>query len=317
MGGVVETRRIGALEVSLVGLGCNNFGARRDPETSTEVIQAALDAGITFFDTADTYGNGRSEEIVGKALAGRRSEVIIASKFGNPFSDDPAQQGAGARWIGEAVEGSLRRLGTDYIDLYQQHVPDDTVPIEESLTALDQLVASGKVRAIGNSNFSAAQIDEAAAVAGEKGLAPFVSAQNNYSLLRAGARDDIIPAAERNGLAFLPFFPLASGMLTGKYTRGAPLPTGTRLAGMPAERAVRFASDRNFDLVEALTAVAEQRGHTILDLAFAWLTAQSAIASVIAGATSPAQIAANVAAAQWTLDTDDLAAVDAVLASCT
>ena len=311
----METRRIGALDVSLVGLGCNNFGTRLDPEGSAGVIQAALDAGITFFDTADIYGNGQSEEILGKALARRRSEVIVATKFGNPFSDDPAQRGASARWIGEAVEGSLRRLGTDYIDLYQQHVPDGTVPIEESLTALDHLVASGKVRAIGNSNFSAAQIDEAAAVAGDKGLAPFVSAQNHYSLLYTGPRDDIIPAAERNGLAFLPFFPLASGMLTGKYTRGEPLPAGTRLAGLPAERAGRLASDRNFALVEALTAVAEQRGHTILDLAFAWLTAQPAIASVIAGATSAPQIAANVAAGQWTLDADDLAAVDAVLAA--
>jgi aryl-alcohol dehydrogenase-like predicted oxidoreductase len=313
----METRRIGGLDVSVVGLGCNNFGGRLDEDASIAVITAAVDAGITFLDTADVYGGGgASETIIGKALAGgRRQHVVIGTKFGAPFDGDPPGRGAGAAWITQAVEGSLRRLQTDHIDLYQQHVYDASVPIEETQGALAELVAAGKVREIGSSNFDAGQIDAAAALSAERGWPAFASAQNRFSLLDREALDDAIPACERLGIAFLPFFPLASGMLTGKYRADAPFPTGTRLASMPAERAASFASDRNHRLVAALDDVATSRGHTLLELAFAWLTARPAIASVIAGATSPAQIAANVAAVDWTLSAEDLAAVDAALSA--
>jgi aryl-alcohol dehydrogenase-like predicted oxidoreductase len=310
----VETRSIGALKVSLVGLGCNNFGMRLDEERSTAVVHAALDAGITLFDTADSYGGTRSEEYLGRALAGRRDEVVIATKFASPLGG-PGQGGAGARWIAQAVEDSLRRLGTDRIDLYQQHFPDENVPIDETLGALNELVEAGKVRQIGNSNFTAEQIAAADAVARDNGWARFTSAQNQLSLISTGARHKVIPACEEHGLAFLPYFPLASGLLTGKYHRDTPPPTGTRLAAMPDDRAGQLLSDRNFARVDALDSFATERGHTLIELAFAWLAAQPTLASIIAGATSPEQIATNVAAVGWTLGDDELAAIDEILAA--
>lgn len=311
----MEMRRIGELDVSLVGLGCNNFGGRLDEDASIAVIHAAIDAGINFLDTADIYGTrGASETIIGNALAGGlRDQVVIGTKFAGAFDGDPPGQGASAAWITAAVEGSLRRLQTDCIDLYQQHVFDPSVPIEETQGALAELVAAGKVREVGSSNVSAPQIDAADALSAARSWPRFASVQNRFSLLDREALDDVIPACERLGVAFLPFFPLASGMLTGKYRPGEPFPAGTRLAGMPAERAGAFASDRNHRLVSSLDAVAAERGHTLLELAFAWLAAHPAIASVIAGATSPAQITANVAAVEWTLTPQDLAAVEAVL----
>ena len=313
----MEHRTLGSLDVSLVGLGCNNFGMRMDKDQTAKVVAAALDAGINFFDTADVYGGTKSEEFLGQALTGFRDEVIIATKFSAPIDTDPAHRGASARWIEEAVEGSLRRLGTDRIDLYQQHGPDPTVPIEETQEALDRLVRAGKVREIGNSNFSAEQIDAAAALSEDRGWARFVSAQNQFSVLHRDPLAEVIPACARHGLGMLPFFPLASGMLTGKYRRGEAAPTGTRLATFPEDRAARVLSDHNFDVVDALTDFAAQRDHTILDLAFAWLAAQPAMASIIAGATRPEQVAANVAAVEWRLTGDDLADVDRILAGVT
>ncbi len=312
----MEMRRIGSLDVSLVGLGCNNFGMRLDEARSVAVIHAALDAGINFLDTADIYGSkGASETIIGKALVGRRDEVVLATKFASPFDGEPAGQGASPAWIAQAVEGSLRRLRTDRIDLYQQHVFDPTVPIEETLGALAELVAAGKVREVGSSNFTAGQIDAAEAVSEAGGRAHYASVQNRFSLLDREALADVIPTCERLALAFLPFFPLASGMLTGKYKAGEAFPAGTRLASMPPERSASFASEHNHRLVAALDVVATARDHSLLELAFAWLAAQPAIASVIAGATSPQQVADNVSAVGWKLGADDLAAVDAALAA--
>lgn len=308
-------RTVGSLEVSLVGLGCNNFGMRIDEDRSAAVVDAALDAGINVFDTADVYGRTRSEQYLGRALGPRRDDVIVATKFVAPIDDDPSHAGASARWVAEAVEGSLRRLGTDRIDLYQQHGPDPNVPIEETLTALDRLVRDGKVREIGNSNFSGEQIDEAQSVSHREGLARFVSAQNHFNLLHRDPLEDVIPACVRDGLGILPYFPLASGLLTGKYQRGEPAPEGTRLSQLPEERAARVMSDRNFDQVDRLRAFAAERDHTILELAFAWLTAQPAMTSIIAGATTPEQVAANVAAVTWRLSDADVAEIDELLAA--
>ena len=306
----MEMRTLGTLEVSVVGLGCNNFGMRCDEERSTAVVHAALDAEINFFDTADIYGGTRSEEILGIALGRRRDEVVVATKFAAPIDDDPGHAGASARWVREAVDGSLRRLGTDRIDLYQQHMPDPAVPIDETLEALDALVRAGKVREIGSSNFSGEQIDAADAVSAAKGWARFVSAQNHFNVLHRAPLDDVVPACVRHGLGMLPYFPLASGLLTGKYGRGEPPPAGTRLATMPEDRAASILSDRNFERLERLTAFAEARDHTVLDLAFAWLAGQPAVASVIAGATQPGQVRANVAAGAWKLSKQDLAELD-------
>jgi aryl-alcohol dehydrogenase-like predicted oxidoreductase len=308
----METRALGSLKVSVVGLGCNNFGMRIDEAETRRVVDAAVEAGINFFDTADVYGRTLSEQFLGKALGTRRDEVIVATKFANPLGGE-AQSGASARWIVEAVEGSLQRLGTDYIDLYQQHVPDDSVPIEETLEALDRLVQAGKVRQIGNSNFSAVQIAEAATASEAHGWARFVSAQNELSLLRTSARHKVLPACVEHGLGFLPYFPLASGMLTGKYRRGEPIPEGTRLALWPEDRTAPLLAERTFDRVEALTAYAADHGGTLTELAFAWLAAQPTVASVIAGATSSEQVATNAAATGWGLTDGDLTAVDDIL----
>lgn len=316
----VEFRSVGSLSVSSVGLGCNNFGRKLDQADSSAVVNAALDSGITFFDTADVYGygdhpysgTGRSETFLGTALGARRSEVVIATKFGISMSKtDPTMRGGSAAWVRKACEGSLRRLGTDYIDLYQLHRPDRDSDVSETLGALNELVEQGKVRAVGCSNFSAEQLHEAAAASTELDSVAFSSVQNEYSLLRREVEADVLPACSELGVAFLPFFPLASGLLTGKYRKGAPAPEGTRLAFWET-REHHALTDDVLDRVERLSSVAAQSGHSVLDLAFSWLLAKPQVASVIAGATSPDQVRANVAAASWKLTDDELAAVDSL-----
>jgi aryl-alcohol dehydrogenase-like predicted oxidoreductase len=303
------------MEFSTVGLGCNNFGGRCDEEQSTAVVNAALDAGVTMFDTADVYGDSRSEEFLGRALAkaGRRDDVVIATKFGAALGE-----GGGGRpeYVRSAAEASLRRLGTDRIDLYQQHVPDATVPIEETLGALHELVVAGKVRAIGCSNVTSAMISTAAEVASSAGLTPFATVQNQYSLLERRPDGRVVPLCQSLGLFVLPYFPLASGLLTGKYRRGEAPPAGTRLASMPAERAGDWFTDRNFDVVERLSSFASSRGHSLLELAMSWLASRPAMGSIIAGATRPEQVVANVASASaWPLSAEELAEVDAITLS--
>jgi aryl-alcohol dehydrogenase-like predicted oxidoreductase len=301
----MKLRRLGAsgLKVSEVGLGCNNFGMRIDAKATDAVVGAALDAGITLFDTADIYGGTKSEEFLGKALGKRRGEVVLATKFGMRIGDDPRRMGGSRRWIMRAVEDSLTRLSTDWIDLYQFHSPDPDTPIDETLRALDDLVTQGKVRYIGNSNFSGWQIADADWTAA--GGTRFISAQNQYSLLERKAEYEVLPACEHFGLGFLPFFPLASGLLSGKYRRGEKPPEGTRLAAWGA-RGQAAMSDRNFDKVEKLEAWAGERGHTILELAFTWLLGHEVVSSVIAGATSPEQVKANAATADWVLSPDEV-----------
>ncbi len=307
----MEKREIGSLSVTVVGIGCNNFGGRIDETRTEEVINAALNAGVNFFDTADMYANGKSEELLGRFLGRRRRDVLIASKFGQEMEG----QGQGARpeYIRKACDASLRRLRTDYIDLYQQHVPDPDVPIAETLGALDELVKAGRVREIGCSNFSAQQIRDAeAASAARRASAHFVSVQNEYSLLHREPEDGgVLAECERQGIAFLPFFPLMSGLLTGKYRKGKPIPQGTRIARF--ERYKKLLTEDNLDKVEALTDFAESRGHTLLELAFSWLLAHAVVASVIAGATSAGQVSDNVAAARWKLAADDLEEIDSLL----
>jgi len=289
----VQTRWIGELEVSEVGLGCNNFGGRLDEAGTDAVVGAAIDAGVTFFDTADIYGGTRSEEFLGRVLGARRDEIVLATKFGMPIDDE--RVGAHPDYVKRACEDSLRRLQTDHIDLYQLHAPDPAVPIADTLGALHELQAEGKVREIGCSNLSAAQLEEASLRAGD--LAPFRSVQNQYSLLwREPETDGVLDAAERLGLAFLPYYPLANGLLTGKITPGAPLPEGTRLAMMPPERSAHWLSDVFSARVRELLRFSEDRGIPMLSLAFSWLLAHEPVASVIAGASSPEQVRANAAA---------------------
>jgi aryl-alcohol dehydrogenase-like predicted oxidoreductase len=307
----LPTRRLGDsdLEVSLVGLGCNNFGRRLDLDGTTAVLDAALAAGITFFDTADIYGGaGTSERLMGEALRGRREEYLVATKFGMEMGGAegvPAVARGSREYIRWAVEGSLSRLGIERIDLYQYHEPDGTTPIGETLAALDELVVEGVVRAIGCSNFSAAELEEAERLARENGWARFVSVQNEYSLLRRGIEAEVMPAAERLGISVLPFFPLASGLLTGKYRRGEAAPTGTRLAGRE-----QIGSEEEFEVVEALRGFAEGRGVELTDVAIGALAARPAVASVIAGATKPEQVEANVGALGWQPSAEDLAEID-------
>jgi aryl-alcohol dehydrogenase-like predicted oxidoreductase len=302
----MEVRRIGSLRVSAVGLGCNNFGWRLDERATRRVVDAALDAGITFLDTADIYGDTDSESFLGRILAGRRDRVVLATKFGKP-GDPNIAGGASAAYIRRATEGSLRRLATDRIDLYQLHEPRPETPVAETLETLDELVREGKVREIGCSNFTAAQLSEArdAAVG-----ARFASVQNELNVLDRADVDDGLAEAERQGLAYLPYYPLASGRLTGKYRRGEAPAAGTRLREWydEDERQEELA-DGVFDRIDALERFAADRGRTLLELAFSWLLAHDAVASVIAGATSPEQIAANVAAASWRLDPGTLDAV--------
>jgi aryl-alcohol dehydrogenase-like predicted oxidoreductase len=304
----MRLRRLGnsGLKVSEVGLGCNNFGMRIDQDATQNVVDAAIDSGITFFDTADIYGGTKSEELLGKALGKRRHEVVVATKFGMQIGKDERKKGGSRRWIMQAVEDSLRRLGTDYIDLYQHHQPDPETPVDETLRALDDLVTQGKVRYIGNSNYTGWQIADADWTAA--GQTRFVSAQNLYSLLERKSAFEVLPACEHFGLGFLPFFPLASGLLSGKYRRGEPPGEDTRLAAWGA-RGQAALNDKNFDRVEALTAWAEARGRTVLELAFAWLLGQPVVSSVIAGATRADQVRANAAAAEWTLTPEEVAEV--------
>lgn len=304
----MEKRRVGSLQVSVVGLGCNNFGWRLDADATAKVVHAALDAGVNFFDTADIYGGTKSEEYLGKALRGRREQVIVATKFG--MKVDEQRHGAKPDYVRRAAEDSLRRLATDYIDLYQLHQPDAETPIADTLGALNELVKAGKVREIGCSNFSAQQIREAEAAL-RPGAARFVSAQNEYSLLHRDPEREVLLECERRGLAFLPYFPLANGLLTGKYRAGRPAPPGTRISTQ--ERFGKLLNERNLEIVEGLIRFAEARGHTILELAFSWLLAHPAVASVIAGATSEQQVRSNAGAAGWKLTPADLAEVDRIL----
>jgi aryl-alcohol dehydrogenase-like predicted oxidoreductase len=306
----IERRRIGALEVSLVGLGCNNFGGRLDEPATAKVVYAAIDAGINFLDTADIYGGTKSEEFLGRALTNRRDEVVIATKFGIPLNEE-RRGGARPEYIRQAAEDSLRRLATDRIDLYQIHRPDPEVPIEETLGAMNELVQAGKVREIGCSNFSAEQLRAAEAAAVSNGTARFVSVQNEYSLLKREAETEVLLECEQLGIAFLPYFPLASGLLTGKYRLGQPVPEGTRI--QPGGRMGDLLSDQKLAMIEALIAFAEARGHTILELAFSWLASRPVVASVIAGATSPQQIAGNASAVNWRLTAAELAELDRIL----
>jgi aryl-alcohol dehydrogenase-like predicted oxidoreductase len=312
VGGVsdVRTRRLGrsGLVVSVVGLGCNNFGRRIGLEETRAVVRAALDAGVTLFDTADTYGE--SEDFLGEVLGPERDNIVLATKFGMSMGGrlGPDWDARGSRrYVRKAVESSLRRLRTDWIDLYQYHVPDGVTPVEETLAALHELVLEGKVRYIGGSNFTGWQVADADWIARSADLVPFVSAQNHYSLVERAVEAELVPACERFGLGVLPYFPLANGMLTGKYRRGEAAPAGTRLV----ERA-GWLTDARFDQVEALQGYAEQRGVSLLDVAIGGLAAMPAVASVIAGATKPEQVVANVAAGAWVPTAEDVFALRAL-----
>jgi aryl-alcohol dehydrogenase-like predicted oxidoreductase len=302
----MRTRRLGdgGPEVTVVGLGTNNFGGRCDLEQTRAVIEAALDEGITLFDTADIYSQGKSESYIGEVLEGRRDRVVLATKFGSEMKDAPGVPPGSRAYIRWAVEGSLKRLRTHVIDLYQLHRPDPTTPIAETLEALNELVVEGKVRWIGSSNFDAAMIEDADGIARERGFARFVSAQNRYSFIHREAEDDILPTCERLGIGQLPYLPLASGLLTGKYNRGEE-PKEGRLAG-------REIKDEDFDGVDALQAFADERGISLLDVAVGGLLAMPAVSSVIAGATKPEQVRANVEAGAWEPTADDVAALNAL-----
>ncbi|HUB69309.1 MAG TPA: aldo/keto reductase [Acidimicrobiales bacterium] len=303
-------RHVGALRVSLVGLGCNNFGGRIDEAQSPRVIDAAVDVGINYFDTADVYGATKSEEFLGRALAKRRGDVIIATKFGVPL-DAERKGGASPAYVNQALDDSLRRLGTDYIDLFQLHKPDPQTPIADTLGALGELVQAGKVREIGCSNFSAAQLKEAASAVAP-GSPRFVSVQNEYSLLHREPELEVLGECERQGIAFVPYFPLHMGILSGKYHQGQAPPEGTRIASMPEERRDALLDNATMGTVQKLSTFAEARGHSILELAIAWLAAKPAVATVIAGATKPEQVVANAQAASWSLSEAEVDEVDSI-----
>jgi aryl-alcohol dehydrogenase-like predicted oxidoreductase len=304
---VTEFRRIGSLDVSVVGLGCNNFGRRLDEKATAKVVKAALDEGINFFDTADTYGGTDSEKFLGKALGNRRDDVIVATKFGMKI--DEKRKGARPEYVKRACEDSLRRLDTSYIDLYQLHTPDETIPIADTLGALDELVEAGKVREIGCSNFSAEQLHEADAAV-RIGSPRFVSVQNEYSLLHREPGKGLLAECAALGIAFIPYFPLANGLLTGKYRKSQPPPQGSRIAtGWNS----RLLTDENLDKVEHLIAFAEAHGHTILELAFSWLLTREMVSSVIAGATSPEQVRANANAPVWDLTEAEITEVNRIV----
>lgn len=305
----MDTRTIGSLEVSVVGLGCNNFGMRIDADQTRAVVDAAIDAGIDYFDTAEAYGGGKSEEFLGAALAGRRDQVHIATKWGMRPAEDGAPANGTREAVRAAIDGSLRRLGTDYIDHYQLHNPDPDTPIAETLAALGELVAEGKVREAGCSNFSAAQLDEAAAA----GPIPFVTVQNHYSLLtRDPETNGVLDACDRHSIGFVPYFPLESGLLTGKYKAGEDLPEGSRLAAW-GDRAGMFISDERLATVAAITEWAAAHDHTVLDAAMSWLTSNPLVATVISGATKPEQVRGNVAAGSWAMTADERSELEALL----
>jgi aryl-alcohol dehydrogenase-like predicted oxidoreductase len=305
------------LRVSTIGLGCNNFGGRIGLEASRAVIHAAFDAGITLFDTADIYGSqgdghhGASEEILGQTLGARRNDIVLATKFGMQMGNEDKKSGASRRYIVRAVEDSLTRLRTTWIDLYQQHQFDPATPIDETLHALDDLVRAGKVRYIGCSNFASWQVADAAWTARGSHLTPFISCQDELSLLVRGIEREVLPAATHFGLGMLPYFPLASGLLTGKYQRNTTLPEGARLTNTQ-RLADRYLTDANWPAVEKLTDFAASQGHSLVELAFSWLLSHAPVASVIAGATKPEQVAVNVAAGSWILTPEDHTAIDAI-----
>ena len=310
----MQKRRLGIAgpEASLVGLGTNNFGGRIDLTASRLVVEKALDLGVTLIDTADIYGNrGGSEKCLGEILGPRRKNVVLATKFGLPMDDGGKLRGASRRYIMQAAEASLRRLKTDWIDLYQLHRPDPQTPIEETLRALDDLKQAGKIRFIGCSNLSATQLDQALSLSNRAHLVSFICCQDEYNLLERNLEKDVLVAMREHGLGLLPYFPLASGLLTGKYKHGAPLPAGSRLANDPP-RGDGVLNDRNWSIVEKLSAFAAARGHTLLELAMSWLANQPFVPTIIAGATKPDQVEQNVAAVGWTLSTDDLAEVDRI-----
>lgn len=299
------------LQVSVVGLGTNNFGRRLQADGAARVVHAAIDAGIDFIDTSDSYGPQDSERMLGAALKSRRHEVILATKFASPADPDhPDWKGGSRLHLRRAVEASLGRLGTDYIDLYQMHFPDPETPIEETLSTLNDLVREGKVRYVGNSNFSGWQIADADWTARTRGFERFVSAQNHYSLVERGVEKEVVPACLHFGLGLIPFFPLANGLLTGKYRRGQLAPQGTRLAGSPA--AERLLTDRNFDILERLERFAAERDLGVLDLAIGGLAAKPAVVSVIAGAMTPQQVQANAAAGTWQPTPEELEEIDRI-----
>ena len=310
----MEKRKVGktALEVSATGLGCNNFGLRCDLEQTRAVVDRALDLGITLFDTADRYGNpyGTSETFLGTVLGARRKKIVLASKFGNAMDDSGTMQGASRRYVKTAVEASLRRLKTDWIDLYQMHRPDPETPIEETLRALEDLTREGKIRHAGCSQFSAAQISEAHRTAADLGVTGLVSAQNQYNLLERGMEREFLPAVRECGIGFIPFYPLAGGLLSGKYKDGV-VPAGTRFATPRAQEA-RMLNDERWIVIDRLHRFCDARGRSMLELAVNWLLAQTGVASVIAGATKPEQIEQNVKAAGWKLSTGDLAELDRI-----
>ncbi|MBV9531557.1 MAG: aldo/keto reductase [Bradyrhizobium sp.] len=310
----MQIRNLGGsgLRVSAVGLGCNNFGQRTDLETSRKVIHKALDLGVTLFDTADIYaGFGGSETVLGIVLGDRRKDIVLATKYSKPMASDGTKQGASRRYIVSAVEASLKRLKTDYIDLYQQHDYDPMTPLEETLRALDDLIRQGKVRYIGNSNFPAWRVAEAEFTARAMNVNRFISCQDEYSLLVRDIEKDLLPAAKEYKLGLLPYFPLASGLLTGKYKRGAAAPQDTRFAKMPMLRE-RYVTPRNEEIVDKLEAFARARGHTLLELAFSWLAMQPQVASVIAGATRLEQVEQNVGATSFSLSAQEMAEIDAL-----
>jgi aryl-alcohol dehydrogenase-like predicted oxidoreductase len=312
----MELRNLGrsGLRVSLVGLGCNNFGMRLDANQTADVVNAALDAGITLFDTADMYGGrGDSERFLGKALGAKRSEIVLASKFGMAMDDEGIKIGAARRYIMQAVEDSLSRLGTDWIDLYQLHQFDPLTPIDETLRALDDLIRDGKVRYVGSSNLPAWRSTEAEFIARELGTNKFISCQEEWNVLNRAIEQDVVPMMETYGLGMLPYFPLASGLLTGKYKKDS-MPEGARLTDMPRFANRGYVTEVNFAKVERLENFANQRGHSVLELAFSWLAAQKVTGSVIAGATKPEQIKSNVAAANWKMTAEELAEIDELLA---
>lgn len=307
----MDKRPLGStgLHVAPVGLGCNNFGGRLDRGAAHAVVHAALDAGITLFDTADIYGQGGGSEILlGEALGARRQDVVLATKFGMPMDEAETLKGASARYIAAAVEASLKRLNTDWIDLYYLHRPDPATPIEETLRALDRLVAQGKVRFIGCSNMPAAQVAAADRVAQTNHLHRFVTCQDQYNLLSRQIETELIPTMRAHDLTLLPYFPLASGMLTGKYRAGAPIPAGSRMAQQ--RYADRFLNDENLRIVERLRTFAAARGRSLLDLAFGWLLSKPVVGCVIAGASTPDQVRQNVAASAWRLDAGEMAEAD-------
>jgi len=310
----MEYRNLGnsGLQVSAVGLGCNNFGMRCDLDQTKAVVSAALDAGINFFDTADIYGGrGKSEEFLGIALKEHRRDAVIATKFTGPMGDGPLWSGASRRYVFEAVDASLRRLGVDYIDLYQVHFPDAKTPIEETMRALDDVVRAGKVRYAGCSNFAAWQVVEAQWLARAEHLTPFITAQNQYNLLDRRVERELAPACRKYGLGILPYFPLASGFLTGKYRQGEEPAKDTRL-GLWGQRAAAILSEPNFATLTRLEAFAAERGRGMLELAIGWLASHDYVPSVIAGATRPEQVAQNAAAAAWKLTPEEMAEIDAI-----